>query len=103
MIETSASAALNCLGGQIPETIVSDESADISPFAAFKWYKWVLFRDTSVTCPDDMIVLGRDLGPVVDIRPVMTRKILKANGEVVNRSTVRSLTPDKIAHETMTY
>ena len=90
------------LDGQVPETLVSGETADISPFATFKWYEWVLFRDTSVTYPDDTMVLGRDLGPAIDIGPAMTRKVLKANGKVVYRSTVRSLTPDEMADETMT-
>ena len=89
------------LDGQVPETVVSGETADISPFALFKWYKWVMFRDTSVTCPGDSMVLGRDLGPAIDIGPTMTRKVLKSNGQVVYRSTVRSLMPDKLADETM--
>ncbi|KAI2490354.1 Reverse transcriptase (RNA-dependent DNA polymerase) [Fragilaria crotonensis] len=89
------------LNGQVPETIVSGETADISPFALFAWYEWVMFRDTSVSYPDDPMVLGRDLGPAIDIGPAMTRKILKANGKVVYRSTVRSLTPDELADETM--
>ncbi len=90
------------LDWQVPETMVSGKTADISPFAAFKWYELVLFRDTSVTYPDDTMVLGRDLGPAIDIGPAMTRKVLKAHGKVVYRSTVRSLTPDEIADETMT-
>ena len=32
----------------------------------------------------------------------LTRKILKSNGQVVYRSTVRALTPDEMADETMT-
>lgn len=59
-----------------------------------------MFRDTSVTYPDDAMVLGRDLGPAIDVGPAMTRKVLKANGQVVYRSTVRSLTPDEIADPT---
>jgi Reverse transcriptase (RNA-dependent DNA polymerase) len=90
------------LNGQVPETIVSGETADISPLAQFKWYEWVMFRDTSVTYPDAPMVLGRDLGPAIDIGPAMTRKILKSNGKVVYRSTVRELTPDEMADETMT-
>ena len=39
------------LDGQVPETLVSGETADISPFAAFKWYEWVLFRDTFCYLP----------------------------------------------------
>ena len=89
------------LGGQVPETLVSGETADISPLAQFQWYEWVMFRDTSVSYPDDRMVLGRDLGPAIDIGPAMTRKVLKANGQIVYRSTVRSLTPDELADETM--
>jgi hypothetical protein len=90
------------LDEQVPETRVSWETTDISPFAAFKWYEWVLFRDTSVTYPDDTMVLGCDLGPAIDIRPTMTRKVLKANRKVVYRSTIRGLSPDEMADETMT-
>ena len=53
------------LGGQVPETIVSGETADISPFAIYDWYEWVKFRDSTVAFPDDKFVLGRDLGPVL--------------------------------------
>ncbi|KAI2505145.1 Reverse transcriptase (RNA-dependent DNA polymerase) [Fragilaria crotonensis] len=76
-------------------------TADISALALFSWYEWVMFRDTVATYPDDKMVLGRDLGPAIDIGPAMTRKILKANGQVVYRSTVRSLTPDEMSDETM--
>ena len=76
------------LNGQVPGTIVSGETADISPFALFKWYEWVMFRDTSVPFPDDQMVLGRDLGPAIDIGPAMTHKILKETGHIVYRSTV---------------
>ena len=56
-----------------------------------------------MTYPDVPMVLGRDLGPAMDIGPAMTRKILKSNGNVVNRSTtVRALTPDEMSDETMT-
>jgi hypothetical protein len=48
------------------------------------------------------MVLGRDLGPAIDIGPVMTRKVLKGDGKVVYRSTVRSLSPDEMADKTMT-
>jgi hypothetical protein len=77
--------SFDSIGKPQPEAIVSGETADISPFATFKWYDWVLFRDTSATYPDDIMVLGRDLGPAIDIGPAMTRTVLKANGEVVYR------------------
>jgi hypothetical protein len=44
--------------------------------------------------------LGRDLGAAIDIGPAMTRKILKNNGMVMYRSSVRSLTLDEIQSPT---
>jgi len=85
------------LAGQVPETMVSGETANISSIAEFKWYEWVMFRDTSISFPDSKMVLGRDLGPALDIGPAMTRKVIKRNGEIVFQSTVRSLTPDEMA------
>ncbi len=70
----------------MPETVVSGETADISPFALLKWHEWVLFRDMSVTYPDDTLVLGRNLCPA------MTRKVLKENGQVVYRLMVQRQT-----------
>jgi hypothetical protein len=46
------------------------------------------------------IQLGRDLGAAIDIGPAMTRKILKNNGMVMYRSSVRSLTLDEIQSPT---
>lgn len=85
--------------GQVPETVVSGDTADISQFALFGWFEWVMFRDTAIMYPDDKMVLGRDLGPAIDIGPAMTRKIIKANGQVVYRSTARGLTNDERVDE----
>jgi hypothetical protein len=46
------------------------------------------------------IQLGRDLGVAIDIGPAMTRKILKQNGSVMYRSSVRPLTQDEIQSPT---
>jgi hypothetical protein len=46
------------------------------------------------------IQLGRDLGAAIDIGPAMMRKILKQNGSVVYRSSVRPLTQDEIQSPT---
>jgi hypothetical protein len=48
------------------------------------------------------MVLGRDIGPAIDIGPAMTRKVLKDNGQVVYRSTVRPLTADKMSDPVVT-
>jgi hypothetical protein len=83
------------LKGETPETVVSGETADISEFAEHAFYDWVKFRDTVVAYPDNKLVLGRYLGPSVDIGPAMTAKILKETGHVANRSTFRALTQDE--------
>ena len=62
------------------QAVVSGETADISLLAQFTWYKWVLFCDTWVTYSDTPMVLGRALGPAIDIGPAVTRKVLKSNG-----------------------
>jgi hypothetical protein len=46
--------------------------------------------------PVSKIQLGRDLGAAIDICPAVTRKILKKNGSVMYRSSVRPLTQDEI-------
>jgi hypothetical protein len=60
----------------------------------------VKFRDIAATLPVSKVQLGRDLGAAIDIGPVMARKILKVNGQVVYRTYVRSLTPDEIQYPT---
>jgi hypothetical protein len=62
----------------------------------YAWYEWIYFHDSAVPFPNDSEVLGRDLGPALDVGPAMSRKILKANDEIVIRSTTRALTPDKM-------
>jgi len=96
-VRSSISQSSYGLAGQVAETMVSGETANISSIAEFKGYEWVMFRDTSISFPDSKMVLGRDLGPALDIGPAMTRKVIKRNREIVFRSTVRSLTPDEIA------
>ena len=79
--------------GEVPETVISGETGDISHLAQLGWYEWCMFRDTAVPFPEDKMSLGRYLGPSIDVGPAMTAKILKANGEVLHRSTYRELTP----------
>jgi len=55
-----------------------------------------MYRDTTVAYPDSKLVLGRYLGPSTDVGPAMTAKILKDNGQVVHRTTLRNLTEDEI-------
>jgi hypothetical protein len=84
------------LKGECPETVLSGETADISEFAEYGWYGWVKFRDTTVSYPEEKLILGRYLGPSTDIGPAMTAKILKGNGQYQHRTTLRGLTDDEV-------
>jgi hypothetical protein len=85
--------------GQTPETIMSGSTADISNICEFAWFDWVMFSDNVPTYPDDKLILGRYLGPATDVGSAMTMKILKRNGQVVYRSTVRHLNNDEISDD----
>jgi hypothetical protein len=86
--------------GQVPESKVKCETVDISTISEYAWYEWVKFRDTASKFPVSKIQLGRDLGAAIYIGPAMTRKILKNNGSVMYRSSVRPLTQDEIQSPT---
>ena len=75
------------LQGEVPEMIVSGETSDILQFCQHGWCNWVYFQDSSIPFPEDQWGLGRYLGPSIDIGPAMTAKLLRANGQVVHRST----------------
>jgi hypothetical protein len=46
------------------------------------------FQNKGVTFPDDTLVLGKYLGPIIDVGPVMTQCVVEANGEVKDCLTV---------------
>ena len=57
-----------------------------------------MFNDSQATFPDTKFRVGRWLGPAVDVVSALTFKILKINGQVVPRSTIRHLTLDKLTN-----
>ena len=85
------------LDGEVPETMVTGQTADISQFCELAWYDWVMFLDTAQPFPNQPWVLGRYLGPSIDVGPAMTGKFLLPNGEVMHRTTYRGLKPDEEA------
>ena len=72
------------LQGKVPETLMSGETSDISQFCEFAFYDWIMFRDQPVAFPDDNPVLGRYLGPAIDVGPALTAKILEQMGRLSN-------------------
>jgi hypothetical protein len=97
-----SNTALDIFGlkGHVPESRVKCETSDISTIAEYGWYEWVKLRDTAASFPVSKIQLGRDFGYAIDIGPTMSRKILKANGQVLYRTSTRYLTLDEIQSPT---
>lgn len=80
------------LQGQVPETIVSGQTADISPFVEYEWFEWVMWYDREAAFLESKEKLGRWMGPSLDIGPAMTAKILKDNGQILYLTSHRCLT-----------
>ena len=57
-----------------------------------------MFNDSQATFPETKFHVGRWLVNAVDVGSALTYKILKSNGQVVPRSTIRHLTLDKLAN-----
>ena len=80
------------LDQETPEAKMHGMSADISDICEFEFYDWVMFNNSQATFPETKFHVGYWLGPAVDIGSALTYKILKSNGQVVPRSTIRHLT-----------
>jgi hypothetical protein len=99
-VRSNTSLDIYGLEGQVPESKIKGETVDVSTIAEYAWYEWVNLRDTAAKFPVSKIQLGRDLGAAIDSGPPMTHKILKKNGMMMYRSSVRSLTQDEIQSPT---
>ena len=83
--------------GQVPETLMTGNTADISQICQFGWYDWVMYYDNIPSFPDNKALLGRYLGPALDTGSMLTAKILKPNGQYVCCSTLRHLDDNELA------
>ena len=77
--------------GEVPETIMTGSTTNISHICEFGWYDWVMFRDNVPSFPDNSY-----LGPATDVGSALTAKILKSNGQTVCRSTLHHLTNEEL-------
>ena len=86
------------LKGQHPHSVTMMEEGDISNSAIFGWYEWCYFREHTAAFPFPQEVLGRVLGPARGEGNEMAQWVLKANGNVVPRRTVRPLREQEKRH-----
>jgi hypothetical protein len=96
LIRSSTSNDIYMTNGEVPETIMTGSTADISHICEFGWYDWVMFWDNVPSFPDNKLILGRYLGPATGVGSALTAKILKSNGQTVCRSTLRHLTDEEL-------
>jgi Reverse transcriptase (RNA-dependent DNA polymerase) len=90
------------LNGQVPETVMLGQTADISFIYGFAWYDWVYYNDPVIKFPEAKSVLGRYLGPTEpEAGSVLSAKILTNSGEVVRRNTFRVLTTEEQESESV--
>jgi hypothetical protein len=84
------------LHGQSPHTSLHGEEGDISNLCQYGWYEWCYYREQKEKFPFNAEVLGRVLGPAKGEGNEMCQWILKANGFVVPRKTLRPLRVEEI-------
>jgi hypothetical protein len=65
--------------GQVPETIMTGSTADISHITEFGWYDWVMYWDNVPSYSDDKLILGRyldlDVGGVGPTVPIAAARL----------------------------
>ena len=88
------------LNVQVPKTVVTGNTADISELVQFGWYQWIYYRDAITYIPLPEEKLEKYLRPYENIVSKMIMWILKYNGEIVSRTTLRTLTHSELASET---
>jgi hypothetical protein len=95
-IRSNTAHDITTLEGQTPETLMGGETADISELCEYDWFQWLYDRDTKSSFPDATKVPVRYMGPEKSVGPMMCCHILKANGNILQRSTVGPLTPAEL-------
>ena len=79
------------LQGTTAHTLTTGEEGDISSLCQYKWYEWCYYREHTAKFPYNREVLGRVLGPARGEGNEMAQWVLKANGNVVPRRSLRPL------------
>jgi hypothetical protein len=84
------------LHGTNAHTALLGVEGDISNLSQFKWYDWCYYREHKAAFPYPREILGRVLGPATGAGNEMSQWILKSNGHVVPRRTVRPLRVEEL-------
>ena len=82
--------------GSTPHPLTTGDEGDISNLCQYAWYEGCYFRDQIAAFLNNKKVLGRILGPARGAGNEMAQWILKANGRVVPRRSLRPLKVDEL-------
>ena len=86
-VRSNTALDIYILQGDAPENVILRGTSDTNQFCEHGFYDWVMFKDEPIQCPHKNLVLGRYLGPDIDVGTAMTSNTMKGNGEVLHRST----------------
>ena len=84
------------LHGSNAYTSLTGEQGDISALCQYNWYDWCYYREQNEQFPFSRELLGRVLGPASGEGNEMAQWVLKANGNVIPRRSLRPLHVDEI-------
>ena len=84
------------LEGRTPTEAVMGSTPDVSTYAMFDWYQYVYYWTPTAQFPFQKKELGRWVGVAENYTDVYSYYILKANGELVIRKSVWSLSQDEM-------
>lgn len=84
------------LHGSNAHSILTGEEGDISSLSRYGFYQWCYYREQSANFPFNKEVLGRVLGPARGEGNEMSQWILKGNGNVVPRRSLRPLNTSEL-------
>lgn len=86
-VRSHSCLSIRQLDGEVPQTLLTGDTADISHICEFGWYDWVWY----ISPQDENMErkhLGRYLGPSFDVGDALCAKILPASGRIISRTSV---------------
>ena len=86
-VRNHTALSIRGLEGDVPATVLTGDTADISHICEYGWYDYVWYS----TIPDENMEnrqLGRYLGPSHDVGTALCARILTRKGKLVSRTSV---------------
>ena len=97
-VRRSCALNIKSLRGDVPETLVTGNTKDISYISEFGWYDWVWYLG-----PEDeskqRLQLGRYCGPSYDVGSALCARILNEKAQFLSRTSVFPLNDEEARSE----